>query len=39
MQPVFTLAETSDADQLIELMREFYAVEHLGLTKEWRARR
>ena len=29
MQPVFALAETSDVDQLVELMREFYAIEHL----------
>jgi ribosomal protein S18 acetylase RimI-like enzyme len=29
MQSVFTLAHASDADQLIELMREFYAFEHL----------
>jgi ribosomal protein S18 acetylase RimI-like enzyme len=29
MKPVFTLADTPDADQLVELMREFYAFEHI----------
>jgi hypothetical protein len=29
MKPVFTLADASDVELLIELMREFYAVEHL----------
>ncbi|MBA2732752.1 MAG: GNAT family N-acetyltransferase [Acidobacteria bacterium] len=29
MKPVFTFAIESDADLLIELMREFYEVEHL----------
>lgn len=29
MNPVFTLADASDADLLVELMREFYAFEHL----------
>ncbi|HLL16459.1 MAG TPA: GNAT family N-acetyltransferase [Pyrinomonadaceae bacterium] len=30
MKPVFTLARASDADELVELMREFYAFEHLA---------
>jgi ribosomal protein S18 acetylase RimI-like enzyme len=30
MKPVFTLASLSDTDELVELMREFYAVEHLS---------
>ena len=29
MKPVFTVADASDAELLIELMREFYACEHL----------
>jgi ribosomal protein S18 acetylase RimI-like enzyme len=29
MEPIFTLADTSHADLLIELMQEFYALEHL----------
>ncbi len=29
MKPVFTLANTSDVELIIELMREFYAIEHL----------
>lgn len=29
MKPVFTLADASDAELLVELMREFYACEHL----------
>ncbi|HYP01416.1 MAG TPA: GNAT family N-acetyltransferase [Pyrinomonadaceae bacterium] len=29
MQPVFTVADASDVDLLVELMREFYAFEHL----------
>lgn len=29
MNPNFTLADESDADSLVELMREFYEVEHL----------
>jgi GNAT superfamily N-acetyltransferase len=30
MNPVFTLADASDAELLVELMREFYAFEHLA---------
>jgi GNAT superfamily N-acetyltransferase len=30
MKPVFTLANLSDTDELVELMREFYVVEHLA---------
>ena len=30
MKPVFTRARDSDAAQLVELMREFYAFEHLA---------
>jgi ribosomal protein S18 acetylase RimI-like enzyme len=30
MKFVFTLANLSDTDELVELMREFYAVEHLA---------
>jgi len=30
MKTVFTLAAASDTDELLELMREFYAVEHLA---------
>ncbi|HEV7906436.1 MAG TPA: GNAT family N-acetyltransferase [Pyrinomonadaceae bacterium] len=29
MKPVFTAADASDAELLVELMREFYACEHL----------
>ena len=29
MKPVFTLADASDVELLIELMQEFYAIEHL----------
>lgn len=29
MEPVYTLAGASDADLLIDLMREFYALEHI----------
>lgn len=29
MNPTFTLADAADAELLVELMREFYAVEHL----------
>jgi ribosomal protein S18 acetylase RimI-like enzyme len=34
MKPVFTLADAPDADELIVLMREFYAVEHLAFDEE-----
>lgn len=30
MKHIFTLANASDADELVELMREFYAFEHLA---------
>ena len=30
MKPVFTLAAQSDADELVELMREFYAFDHIA---------
>ncbi|HEX9918040.1 MAG TPA: GNAT family N-acetyltransferase [Pyrinomonadaceae bacterium] len=30
MTPDFSLADTSDADELVELMREFYAFEHIA---------
>ncbi|HEV2802008.1 MAG TPA: GNAT family N-acetyltransferase [Pyrinomonadaceae bacterium] len=30
MKAVFTLADTSDTDQLVELMREFYAFDHIA---------
>ncbi|MDQ1612128.1 MAG: hypothetical protein QOG00_2059 [Pyrinomonadaceae bacterium] len=30
MNPVFTRAGESDADQLVELMREFYAYDHIA---------
>jgi ribosomal protein S18 acetylase RimI-like enzyme len=30
MKPVFTPASDSDADELVELMREFYAFEHIA---------
>jgi ribosomal protein S18 acetylase RimI-like enzyme len=30
MKPVFTLAGASDTDELVELMREFYAFEYLA---------
>lgn len=30
MPPVFTPASDSDADELVELMREFYAFEHIA---------
>ncbi|MCA1564521.1 MAG: GNAT family N-acetyltransferase [Acidobacteria bacterium] len=30
MKPVFTLAGASDADELVELMREFYAFDHIA---------
>jgi GNAT superfamily N-acetyltransferase len=34
MKPVFTLAGASDVELLIELMREFYAIEHLGFEEQ-----
>jgi len=33
MKPVFTLADASDVELLIELMQEFYAIEHLGFNE------
>jgi ribosomal protein S18 acetylase RimI-like enzyme len=30
MKPIFTLAGASDTDQLVELMREFYAFDHIA---------
>ncbi|HYG10715.1 MAG TPA: GNAT family N-acetyltransferase [Pyrinomonadaceae bacterium] len=30
MKPVFTLAGAPDADELVELMREFYAFDHIA---------
>jgi ribosomal protein S18 acetylase RimI-like enzyme len=30
MKPVFTVANASDVDQLVELMREFYAFDHIA---------
>ena len=38
MKPVFTPASDSDADELVELMREFYAFEHIAF-EEGAARR
>jgi GNAT superfamily N-acetyltransferase len=34
MNPVFTLAGASDADELVELMREFYAFDHIAFDEE-----
>jgi ribosomal protein S18 acetylase RimI-like enzyme len=34
MEPVFTLANTSDANLLINLMREFYTLEHLKFDEQ-----
>lgn len=34
MEPVFTLANLSDTDLVIELMREFYSLEHLNFQEE-----
>jgi ribosomal protein S18 acetylase RimI-like enzyme len=34
MQHIFTLATASDTDELVELMREFYAFEHLAFEEE-----
>jgi GNAT superfamily N-acetyltransferase len=34
MNPVFTLAGASDVELLIELMREFYAIEHLQFEEQ-----
>lgn len=34
MNPTFTLADPSDVDLLIELMREFYACEHLSFDEQ-----
>ncbi|HEX8129754.1 MAG TPA: N-acetyltransferase [Pyrinomonadaceae bacterium] len=33
MNPVFTRADASDAEQLLELMREFYAFEHIAFNE------
>ena len=38
MKPVFTRAATADEDQLVELMREFYAYDHIAFDEE-KARR
>ncbi|HZH30556.1 MAG TPA: GNAT family N-acetyltransferase [Pyrinomonadaceae bacterium] len=34
MKPVFTRANASDADELVELMREFYAFEHIAFDEK-----
>lgn len=34
MKPVFTLAGAADADELVELMREFYAFDHIAFDEE-----
>lgn len=34
MKPVFTLARAADADELVELMREFYAFDHIAFDEK-----